>query len=561
MKVCLMTFNAKYIHKALSLRWLYVARDENVDAEIVEYTLKDDLAYCTQDMVQRKPDVIGCSVYIWNAEMMRKWIVLIKQALPHVRIIIGGPEVSYEPWLWLDLPIECVLRGEGEKTFWQAVRKEEEIDGYYSKDKISPVGYARSDIAWLETLESPYFLAIDEKEMQHRYFYFETSRGCPYQCSYCLSSLDQRVRFFSDEYVFKQLKRLESVKVKQVKLLDRTFNASDAISLTFLRKLEQMMIDASFQFEVVADKLSDTMLAFLMNEATVSKYRFEIGIQSFHLPTLEAVGRKQNLEKCKEVIKLLTDIGYVLHTDLIGGLPYEDLDTFEKSYNELFSTGAKEIQVGLLKLLKGTRLKKEAEEYEIVYDKKAPYTVVKTKWLSEADVECIECVYHATEKLYNSQRCFHAIQKLYQLRMIESPFQVFLEAGKKMQAYKNIQVRDYFILLYEAILNANPKADEKVVQALLQNDYVLQFKQRSKKLFDWRVDEAIQKEIREKCVSSQLLDEQQVYNYTDFYWGYCHEQIAVMMVLYSNRQEVPKRIYFDDKGVLKDERNLDSNNQ
>lgn len=561
MKVCLMTFNAKYIHKALSLRWLYVARDENIDTEIVEYTLKDDISMCVNDMIQRNPDVIGCSIYIWNAEMMREWIVLMKKALPQVRIIIGGPEVSYEPWLWTELPIECVLRGEGERTFWQAVRKEENIDGYYSKDKISKVAYARSDIAWLETLESPYFLPFDEKDMQHRYFYFETSRGCPYQCSYCLSSLDQKVRFFSSEYIFKQLERLETVKVKQVKLLDRTFNASDKISLTFLRKLEQMKIDASFQFEVVADKLSDAMLDFLMNEATVSKYRFEIGIQSFHQPTLEAVGRRQDLKKCKEVITLLTNKGYILHTDLIGGLPYEDLATFEKSYNELFSTGAKEIQVGLLKLLKGTRLKKEAEEYQIVYAKQAPYTVIKTKWLSEEDVEKIEWVYHATEKLYNSQRCIQAILKLYQLKIIESPFQVFLEAGKSIQTYKNIQVKDYFLILYEAILKTNSQADEKVVQALLQNDYVLQFKQRSKKLFDWRVAEELQKEIREKCVRSQLIDEQQVYNYTDFYWGYYEEKIALMMVLYSKKQEIPKRIYFDEKGVLKDERNLDSNNK
>lgn len=561
MKVCLMTFNAKYIHKALSLRWLYVARDENIDTEIVEYTLKDDISMCVNDMIQRNPDVIGCSIYIWNAEMMREWIVLMKKALPQVRIIIGGPEVSYEPWLWTELPIECVLRGEGERTFWQAVRKEENIDGYYSKDKISKVAYARSDIAWLETLESPYFLPFDEKDMQHRYFYFETSRGCPYQCSYCLSSLDQKVRFFSSEYIFKQLERLETVKVKQVKLLDRTFNASDKISLTFLRKLEQMKIDASFQFEVVADKLSDAMLDFLMNEATVSKYRFEIGIQSFYQPTLEAVGRRQDLKKCKEVITLLTNKGYILHTDLIGGLPYEDLATFEKSYNELFSTGAKEIQVGLLKLLKGTRLKKEAEEYQIVYAKQAPYTVIKTKWLSEEDVEKIEWVYHATEKLYNSQRCIQAILKLYQLKIIESPFQVFLEAGKSIQTYKNIQVKDYFLILYEAILKTNSQADEKVVQALLQNDYVLQFKQRSKKLFDWRVAEELQKEIREKCVRSQLIDEQQVYNYTDFYWGYYEEKIALMMVLYSKKQEIPKRIYFDEKGVLKDERNLDSNNK
>ncbi len=564
MKVCLMTFNAKYIHKALALRWLYVARDPAYETEIVEYTLRDDLEECLIDLLQRNPDVVGCSVYIWNAEIMKRWIPMLHQARPDLRIILGGPEVTYQAEEWLQLPIECILRGEGEKTFWQAVRNEEKIDGYLSREKRSAVQTAKTDLRWLEQLESPYFLDFDIPSMAHRYFYFETSRGCPYHCSYCLSSLENQVRFFSEEYLMKQLEQLEHWKVKQVKLLDRTFNASDDFSYRFVQKIEAMKMETSFQFEIVADTLSERMLNFLMSEATVKRYRFEIGIQSFHLPTLEAVHRKQDLDRCRNVIQLLTQRGFALHVDLIGGLPWEDLTTFERSFNTLFQTGVREIQVGLLKMLKGTQLRQQAEEYGMIYQKTAPYTILSTFWLSEKEIKQIEAAYHATEKLYNSGRCFRSLHRLTQLGLIQSPFKILIGCGMEIEKIQNIQVRDYFLILYHEIVQAASFTDEQIewVKAVLADDYSRQFKQRTKKLFDWNLKKELCDKIRITCLEKGWLSEQTVYNYTEFALGWCLGKPAIQLLVYSRCQALPKRIYFDKEGrILKDERNLDCNDQ
>lgn len=561
MKVCLMTFNAKYIHKALALRWLYVARDPEHDVEIVEYTIRDSLPRCLADMVARKPDVVACSTYIWNVEIMKEWIVMLKEALPEVRIILGGPEVSFEAKSWLQYPIECVLRGEGEITLWQAINREKNIDGYLSLEYTSSIAYAKVPLDYLESLESPYFLEQDLNEMAYRYFYFETSRGCPYRCAYCLSSIDNQVRFFSQQYLFNQLKQLQKYPVKQVKLLDRTFNANNQFSYQFVQFIEQLNLSTSFQFEVVADTLSDRMLQFLMEEATVWKYRFEIGIQSFHQPTLKAVNRTQNLQRCKEVIQQLTQKGYSLHVDLIGGLPYEDIQQFECSYNELFSIKAKEIQVGLLKLLKGTALKAQAEQFQIRYDEQAPYTVKQTQWLSSEDIETIENVYHATEKLYNSGRCFYALHALNQELNKFSPFSVLARCGALMKMKKQIQVDDYFLILYQAI---HPEQkDQKKVKAILLNDYCRLFKQRTKKLFDWPIEKTLKDKIYQNCIEMGLLHEQEVYNYTDLSWGWFNHQCIVQMLVYNSKQTLPQRILFDDKEgkVILDERNLDRNHK
>ena len=180
MKVVLTTLNAKYIHKNLALRWIYVSRPPEIQTELLEFVIRDDLQRITDQIAALQPDLIGLSVYIWNAEQTKRWIRLLQQALPQVRILIGGPEPTYDPQPWLQLGIEAVLRGEGERTFWEAVLRKPEVDGLICNDYVSPVSYARTDLAWLETLPSPYWLQMDRPSMAHRYLYLETSRGCPY---------------------------------------------------------------------------------------------------------------------------------------------------------------------------------------------------------------------------------------------------------------------------------------------------------------------------------------------------------------------------------------------
>ena len=561
MKVCLMTMNAQYIHKAMSLRWLYVAKDPQFETEIVEYTIRDDLNGCVQDMISRKPDIVGCSVYIWNAELMKAWILLLKEAMPAVRIIIGGPEVSFEPEEWLEYPVECVLRGEGEHTFWQAVRKEEKIDGYFSQEWKSDCAYAKTDIAYLETLESPYFLKQDLDSMANRYFYFETSRGCPYRCSYCLSSLDNHLRFFSLPYIKKQLLQLKKIGVKQVKMLDRTFNAHRQASFELLRWIEAEDIQACFQFEIVADTLSEEMLNFLLYEAKVERYRFEIGVQSFHLKTLQAVDRVQDNDRCKMVIQLLTKRGYTLHVDLIGGLPYEDLTQFAQSFNVLFLTGAREIQVGILKLLKGTKLRQEATKYDIHYESVAPYTVQSTAWLDNLAIEQIYLVYQAAEKMINSGRLYHTFHTLVQLGIITDVFALLQRCGQRLKAVKQIQIADYFLVLQDELEFLC--SDRELIQAILLTDYMMLFNQKPKRIFEDQVSSMLHKLIFEECINTLQIPEKLLYNYSKLQHGFFENKICVQLLIYSNCHKKVQRIWFErDTGkVIEDERNLDCNNK
>ena len=512
MKVVLTTLNAKYIHKNLALRWLYVSRIPEADVELMEFVIKDDLERISDQIASRQPEVIGISVYIWNADLTRKWIAILKRKLPHVRILIGGPEVSYQCEDWLDTGIEAVLRGEGEKTFWQAVRREADIDGLVSRSYVSPVAYARVDLNWLETLESPYWLAMDEEAMAHRYLYLETSRGCPYHCAYCLSSADNRVRMFSEAYVLRQLAPLAERTVKQVKFLDRTYNVMPERALRIARFIETLPPSINFQFEVVADTISEAMLDFFEQEADPARYRFEIGVQSLNSKTLEAVDRRQDNQRLLEVTSRLLKRGYVCHLDLIAGLPYEDRASFEQSYNGLFAVCPSELQVGILKLLKGTAMIARAPAWGMEFEAQTPYTVTKTAWLSEVDLAEVECVHLATEKLLNSGRCRACLQSVFAEHPQLSAYALMAQAGARLQALPHpYQLKDLYELLIEVL---TPLVGEPEAQARVNTDYLMQSVHRQKPLAIRHLSAEERKEIRRNLVQRMDFDEQQVYNYT-----------------------------------------------
>ena len=537
MKVLLCAFNAKYIHKALALRWLYVSKPDGIDAEIMEFIIKDDLVKCAEKALAKNPDVISISTYIWSADVIKKWIVILKEMKPELRIFVGGPEVSYEYEQWLKLPIEAVLRGEGEKILWQACLKEEKIDGYASLDVVSDVSYAKVDLKWLESLESPYFLDEDLKDSAHRYFYFETSRGCPYRCSYCLSSLDDEVRFFSREYIEKQLTRLKEVPVKQVKFLDRTFNANPKFSLWIARLIEDLNLDTSFQFEIVADRLNEEMMNFLVHEAKISRYRFEAGVQSFNEKTLKAVGRIQNNPKMKEVLRSLSDLGYIIHADLIAGLPYEGYDSFKDSYNQLFDTQVDEIQLGILKLLKGTKIKEESMGEGFCSDERPPYDIKATPWLSFEEMDKITGAYHATEKLYNSGRFKQSIRTFLQLGLIDNAFDFMVLCGQKMKQLKEpYQLTDLYLMVKEAA------GECELVECILLNDYMMQFKQRPPKIFALQ-NLPERKQMIQLMVEKHGFDEDMLSHYTSCCAGFYQGRKAVQMLIYNAQHQKPERVW------------------
>ncbi len=536
MKVLLTTLNAKYIHKNLALRWLYVSSPIKESTVIKEYTIKDDLLRVANEIISEKYDVICFSCYIWNIEETKKIIKLIKEN-HNCKILVGGPEVSFESEYLLDEGVDAICIGEGEKANWEYIMSLDSpkcIDGIVTKEYKSNK-YAFSDLKENESYENPYFLDIDLKDMKNRYLYLETSRGCPYNCAYCLSSTDRKVRMFSEEYVMNLLNQIKDSEIRQVKLLDRTFNCMPDRALRIARFMNEECKNQIFQFEIVAETLSEKLIEFFVNEADKKRFRFEVGVQSFNQTTLKAVGRIQNNEKLKSVMKRLIDAGCILHVDLIAGLPYEDLESFKNSYNELFSVGAAEIQCGILKLLKGTSLKRKIEEYGYIYDNNPPYSILETNWLSKEDLIKINKVAYATEKFYNSNKLRRSIDLLLKNGYYDNAFDLFYECGNKLSEYE----RHYYDHDLVMILKSCVK-DDPIVDAILMSDYMSYHKQKPKRIDLRTVSKDEIKQCYQKLIDQGIAHQKQCYHYgkVEYYYD---DEICYQVLLYNQNHSYPTR--------------------
>lgn len=536
MKVLLTTLNAKYIHKNLALRWLYVSSPIKESTVIKEYTIKDDLLRVANEIISEKYDVICFSCYIWNIEETKKIIRLIKEN-SSCKILVGGPEVSFESEYLLDEGVDAICIGEGEKANWEYIMSLDSpklIDGIITKEYKSNK-YAFSDLKENESYENPYFLDFDLKDMKNRYLYLETSRGCPYNCAYCLSSTDRKVRMFSEEYVMNLLNQIKNSEIRQVKLLDRTFNCMPDRALRIAKFMNEECKNQIFQFEIVAETLSEKLIEFFANEADKKRFRFEVGVQSFNQKTLNAVGRIQNNEKLKSVMKRLIDAGCILHVDLIAGLPYEDLESFKNSYNELFSVGAAEIQCGILKLLKGTSLKRKVDEYGYIYDNNPPYSILETNWLSKEDLIKINKVAYATEKFYNSNKLRRSIDLLLNNGYYDNAFDLFYECGDKLSEYE----RHYYDHDLVMILKSCVK-DDPIVDAILMSDYMSYHKQKPKRIELRTVSKDEIKKCYQKLIDRGIAHQKQCYHYgkVEYYYD---DEICYQVLLYNQNHSYPTR--------------------
>ena len=536
MKVLLTTLNAKYIHKNLALRWLYVSSPIKENTVIKEYTIKDDLIRVANEIIQEKYDVICFSCYIWNIEETKTIIKYIKERID-CKILVGGPEVSFESEYLLDEGVDAICIGEGEKVNWEYImnlNNPKPIEGIMTK-QFKTNKYAFSDLSENESYENPYFLDIDLKDMKNRYLYLETSRGCPYNCAYCLSSTDRKVRMFSEDYVMNLLNQIQNSDIKQVKLLDRTFNCMPERALRIARFMNEKCINQIFQFEIVAETLNDQLLNFFIHEADKKRFRFEVGVQSFNQKTLKAVGRIQDNEKLKSVMKRLIDAGCILHVDLIAGLPYEDLESFKNSYNELFSVGASELQCGILKLLKGTSLKRKVEEYGYVYDQNPPYSILETNWLSKEDLIKINKVAYATEKFYNSNKLRRSIDLILSKGYYDNAFDLFYECGNKLSEY-NRQYYDHDLVM---ILKSCVKDDE-IIDAILMSDYMSYHKQKPKKINLRSVSKEEIKKSYELLINKGISHQKECYHYgkVEYYYD---DEICYQVLIYNQNHSYPTR--------------------
>lgn len=532
MKVLLLTFNCSYIHQNLALRWLYVANQNKDEVLLREYTLKDDLSRVIKEILTIDPDLIGISVYIWNAELTKQLLRQLKK-IKSYRILLGGPEVSYAAEEWLEEDVEAVLRGEGEITFWQAAYKQADIDGYYGKDYISPIPYAYVDLSYLETLESPYFLAFDQKDKAKHYLYLESSRGCPYHCTYCLSSLDNKVRYFSLPYLKKQLLKLKEQLPKQVKFLDRTFNAAPQRALAIAQFINELDLDCSFQFEVALEFFPESLLAFF-EKSKPGRFRFEVGVQTFNAMTLKAIRRVQNSERLVKNIQRLVKAQLILHTDLIAGLPFEDYASFKASFAQLFALKTSEIQLGILKLLKGTAMMNERAS--LTYSPLPPYEVLSTDWLSKFEMDRIKAVAKIVDKLYNTGRLKATFDYLFAHGY--DVFEIMAELKFRLDRRQNIQLSTYFLELF-ALIKAIPHAQE-----LLLNDYYPLTNERPQALFA-RPTVQVRRALYQKLIATGY-HEQQLNTYCLLDYALFAEQRVYQLVFYSPQHCLAKRELFTE---------------
>lgn len=426
MKLLLTTLNAKYIHSCLALAYLrsVVADYDDWETKIREFTINENSEYITAEIYREQPDVLAFSVYIWNVSATLEICREYKKVAPRCFIILGGPEVSYDALNILEENdcIDCIIRGEGEESLVEVLqsiaetRSKVAIKGISYREGLSIIDNpARELITDLSTIPFPY------KELDsynNRILYYETSRGCPYNCSYCLSSTIKGVRFFPMEKVKNDLAGLIDAGVREVKFVDRTFNADVTRAREIMDFIIQRRGNTRFHCEIGADHLSPEFISYL---GTIPQdiFKFEIGVQSTHPETLKAVRRKSNWQRLKSNIEKLQSAGNIhLHLDLIAGLPYESFADFAHSFNDVFSLRPDVIQLGFLKLLKGSEIRANAEEHGYIFQDKPPYQLLANHYIKYREIIHLKQMENLLDRYYNSGKMRftldYIVRQLYQ---------------------------------------------------------------------------------------------------------------------------------------------------
>lgn len=437
MKIFLTAINAKYIHSNLAVYSLRAyAKDYQEQIAIGEYTINNRVDYILEQIYKAKPDVLCFSCYIWNMDYVEELITEYHKLCPEVPIWVGGPEVSYEVETFLaEHPqVTGVMIGEGERTFKQLCRyyvnrtgSLEEIRGIAFRDQDSGKTIFTPVQEPMNMSDIP-FCYDHIENFENRIIYYESSRGCPFNCSYCLSSIDKKLRFRDIELVKKELAFFIEKKVPQVKFVDRTFNCRHDHAMEIWRFVKEHDNGiTNFHFEISADLLNEEELA-LIHDMRPGLIQLEIGVQSTNETNIREIHRTMKLELLKDIVRKIQGGENIHeHLDLIAGLPYEDYATFAKSFDEIYALKPNQLQLGFLKVLKGSYMYEHAAEYEIVYHEKTPYEVMKTKWLSFDDVLKIKQVEEMLEVYYNSGQ-FEITMKVME-PLFESAFAMFQEFG------------------------------------------------------------------------------------------------------------------------------------
>ncbi|MCK9216855.1 MAG: B12-binding domain-containing radical SAM protein [Firmicutes bacterium] len=481
----LVAVNAKYIHSNLSLQYIRsYCQTKNISLNFLELNINDNIDKIINDIYLTKSNVFAFSCYIWNIEIILKICSSLKKIIPDSIIILGGPEVSYESIELMNchkLYIDYIIYGEGEITFYELLRYLEDektdiksIQGliYKNNESIS-MNKKRKEISDLDSIPFPY---KDISNYKNKIIYYETSRGCPFQCQYCLSSIEKSVRYFSLDRVYKDIDYFIENQVKQVKLVDRTFNSDKKRCLSILNYIISKNGKTNFHFEI-SPKLIDEDFITVIKKAPVNLFQFEIGIQSTNPATLRAVRRKELFKDTKSNIKSVLDLGlFHIHLDLIAGLPCEDIYSFENSFNDAYSLQPDMLQLGFLKLLKGSGLRTNAVKYKIEYRDYPPYEVLSTDCLSFENMLLLKNVESMLNTFYNSGRFIKSIAYI-EKKYFNSPFKLYLaladyfnKKGYLRNALKNV---DLYSILYNFVSDSYGMT--LTFNELLKYDYFVSF--------------------------------------------------------------------------------------
>jgi radical SAM superfamily enzyme YgiQ (UPF0313 family) len=481
MKILLITLDSKYIHANLAVRYLKKYCGD-FDIVIKEFTINQRPEYILGEILAEGPDLICFSCYIWNIDYIKDISYIIKESKSEARLLYGGPEVSFEiKELMESNPfIDFVIFGEGEETFKEFLEEIQKpspllrkIKGLaFRENNEAIINESRGLIDNLDIINYPY---EPEEEFENKIIYYESSRGCPFSCSFCLSSIDKKLRFFSMERVKRDLKMLLNTKARQIKFVDRTFNADYRRSMEIMEYIvENNKNNMTIHFEITADIINDQFLSFL-GKMPVNMFQFEIGVQSLNVDTLCEIDRHMDKDKLSRAIREIGKNKNIhLHLDLIAGLPYEDYESFKKSFDGIYKLNAEKIQLGFLKVLKGTKIFRDKEKHGIKHTLKAPYEVICTKYISLGELLKLKNIEELVDKYYNEKYFNKSIKYAAGTWFAESPFEFYSSFSDYWQKYdlynKAHSRKKLYRILYDYVKDMNG-IDDEFIQAL-KFDYI-----------------------------------------------------------------------------------------
>ncbi|PKM57375.1 MAG: B12-binding domain-containing radical SAM protein [Firmicutes bacterium HGW-Firmicutes-3] len=516
MKHLMIGINAKFIHSNLAIRYIQAfGEKKGLTIEYSEYTINQSLDYILDEIIKQEPSIIGFSCYLWNIEMIIKMVQMIRLIRPNIRIVLGGPEVSYNPITWMTHypEIDYIISGEGEIPTVNLLACLEKgcEDGLM---EIGSLTYRNQGLIKQNPQEVPMSMAKvpfaykkDLLGLEHRIIYYETSRGCPFNCEYCLSSIEKGVRFRPLYMVFEELQFFLDQGVRQVKFVDRTFNAKKIHSMaiwTYLRDHDNGK--TNFHFEITADLLDETEILFLKT-VRIGLFQFEIGVQSTNQETIVDINRQTDFEVLKERVLALKANGNIhLHLDLIAGLPKETYRAFGKSFNDVMAIRPEQLQLGFLKVLKGSKIEEQQETYGIISRKHPPYEVLRTREMSYEDLRKLKEIEVLLEYYYNSGQFSNSMA--YLMDLFDHPFALFETLREYWEVEGLYHVKHHKIKFYDLLYEFGQQVSyvhEDTLAQWLIHDLCLQ--EKPKKWPDFAdVKEGLTPEIKKFYQSDDFME-------------------------------------------------------